>query len=201
MNTKQKLLSIYYFGITIFLTLTFFVIFSSSTYSYNNNQIFFTNNKTVLENKIMPSQPVSIKSSSIKLNAIMEQIDLTSDNAVGVPKKIANAGWLKTSPLPGAIGNSIIVGHYGFWNKGVKGAFNNVNKLKKGDKIYIENKNKEIITFVVSGSEIYNPDEEIPKIFYSTDGKAHLNLITCEGKWDTVSKSYSKRLVIFTDKE
>jgi len=35
----------------------------------------------------------------------------------------------------------------------------------------------------------------------SSDAKAHLNLITCEGVWDKVSKSYSKRLVVFTDRE
>lgn len=30
---------------------------------------------------------------------------------------------------------------------------------------------------------------------------AKLNLINCEGAWDKISKSYSKWLVIFTDKE
>ncbi|MFA5714473.1 MAG: PAS domain S-box protein [Candidatus Paceibacterota bacterium] len=38
-------------------------------------------------------------------------------------------------------------------------------------------------------------------IFVSNDGKAHLNLITCGGFLDEVSKSYPKRLVVFADAE
>lgn len=38
------------------------------------------------------------------------------------------------------------------------------------------------------------------EVFTSTDGKAHLNLITCFGSWDTDAKQYTDRFVIFTDK-
>lgn len=47
----------------------------------------------------------------------------------------------------------------------------------------------------------YGPKDDVTNVFNSSDGQAHLNLITCEGIWDKASKSYSKRLVIFTDKE
>lgn len=47
----------------------------------------------------------------------------------------------------------------------------------------------------------YDPTVDASGIFGSNDGKAHLNLITCEGIWDATKKSYSKRIVVFTDKE
>jgi hypothetical protein len=47
----------------------------------------------------------------------------------------------------------------------------------------------------------YDPNANASDVFISGDGKAHLNLITCVGFWNKVSKSYPKRLVIFADKE
>jgi hypothetical protein len=47
----------------------------------------------------------------------------------------------------------------------------------------------------------YGPDEYASAVFRSSDGKAHLNLITCEGTWNSAQKSFSNRLVVFADKE
>jgi hypothetical protein len=56
-------------------------------------------------------------------------------------------------------------------------------------------------TFVVRESRSFNPNADASDVFNSNDEKSHLNLITCEGSWNKDSKSYSQRLVIFTDKE
>lgn len=40
----------------------------------------------------------------------------------------------------------------------------------------------------------------VPEIFTSKDGKAHLNLITCGGVWNKLTKHYPDRLVIFTER-
>jgi len=37
-------------------------------------------------------------------------------------------------------------------------------------------------------------------VFTSSDGKAHLNLITCDGIWDKNAAQYSERLVVFADR-
>ncbi|MDO8558807.1 MAG: class F sortase [bacterium] len=79
--------------------------------------------------------------------------------------------------------------------------FDNLNKLRKGDVLYIEDDKGVIVSFVVRESRNYDPNADASDIFNLNDGKPHLNLITCEGVWDEASKSYSKRLVVFTDKE
>ena len=79
--------------------------------------------------------------------------------------------------------------------------FDNLYKLTPGDKIYVEDEKGATTTFVVRESQKYNPNADALKVFISNDGKSHLNLITCEGVWDKVFKSYSKRLVVFADKE
>lgn len=74
-----------------------------------------------------------------------------------------------------------------------------MNKLRKGDKLSIKDDKGTIITFVVRESKTYYPNADASDVFYSSDGKSHLNLVTCI--YDTVSRTYPKRLVVFTDKE
>ncbi|MDO8591457.1 MAG: class F sortase, partial [bacterium] len=79
--------------------------------------------------------------------------------------------------------------------------FDNLSKLRSGDKLYIKDQNGATYTFVVRESRDYDPKANTTGIFISNDGKAHLNLITCEGTWNKSQKSYSNRLIVFTDKQ
>lgn len=142
-----------------------------------------------------------LKIPNINVDADVESVGLTSQGTMGVPKGQTNAGWYNLGPRPGEIGTSVIDGHYGWWRNGKTGVFNNLYKLHKGDKLYIEDGKGEITTFVVRESRSYDPKADASDVFASSDGKAHLNLITCEGVWNKISKSYNKRLVVFTDKE
>jgi DTW domain-containing protein YfiP len=54
---------------------------------------------------------------------------------------------------------------------------------------------------VVNKLKIYKQNENAPEVFNSSDDKAHLNLITCDGTWDKAQKIYSDRLVVFADKK
>ncbi|MFZ4632543.1 MAG: class F sortase [Patescibacteria group bacterium] len=132
---------------------------------------------------------------------MLEKVGLTKQGAVAVPKKDSNAAWFDRGARPGELGTSLIVGHYGYWKNGTRGIFNNISKLVKGDKIYVENELGVRTTFIVSGSKSYSLKDDTSVIFDSGSDKAYLNLITCEGIWNPISKSYPKRLVIFAEKE
>lgn len=75
--------------------------------------------------------------------------------------------------------------------------FANLDKLKKGDQLFIEDDKGKAITFVVREKRIYDPGYA-DDVFSQSDG-THLNLITCDGVWDGAKKSYNKRLVVFAD--
>lgn len=146
------------------------------------------------------SRPVRIKIPSINVDSVVEYVGLTSDGTMDVPKERANVAWFNLGASPGENGNAVIAGHYGWENK--KGsAFDNLYKLREGDKLYIENDKGETISFVVRESRRYEPKGDASDVFNSTDGKSHLNLITCEGVWDKSTQQYTKRLVVFTDRE
>jgi len=144
--------------------------------------------------------PVRIRIPKINVNAVVEYVGLTPDNAMDVPKEPANVAWLDLGPRPGEKGSAVISGHYG-WKNGIPAVFDDLHLLQKGDIISIEDTQGMTTTFVVRNTQIYDQYGDASSIFGSNDGKAHLNLITCEGVWDSVKKSYSGRLVVFTDKE
>jgi len=152
------------------------------------------------QEQVSSDLPIRLKIPGINVDATIEYVGLTPDGAMDAPMGPRNVAWFDLGPRPGEEGSAVIAGHSG-WRNSVPAAFDNLHKLRKGDKIYVQDEKGAIITFVVRESRLYNPEVSASDVFNSNDGKAHLNLITCEGVWDKISKTYSKRLVIFTDKE
>lgn len=144
--------------------------------------------------------PVNLKIPNINIDADVESVGLTAKGAVDTPKSFTNVAWFNLGPRPGEEGSSVIDGHSG-WKKGIQSVFDNLYKIKKGDKVSVTDEKGEIITFVVTNFRTYNLKDDATDIFTSNDGKAHLNLITCVGHWNVGQKSPNDRFVVFTDKE
>ncbi len=140
--------------------------------------------------------PVRLKIPKINVDATIQQVGVTSQGAMAVPTNTVDVGWFNLGPHPGEQGSAVIAGHFDD-KHGEAGVFSDLDKLKKGDKIYVEDDTEAFLTFVVQESRTYNPGYA-DDVFGQGNG-VHLNLITCDGVWDTARKSYSKRLVVFTD--
>lgn len=167
---------------------------------WNSSTPFIKNGALLNPEQTSFGFPVRLKIPKINVDSAVEYVGLTPDGAMDVPKERANVAWFDPGTRPGEIGSAVIAGHYG-WKEGKASVFDNLYKLRKGDKIYVEDDKGAVVSFVVRESRRYDPDADASDVFSSNDGKSHLNLVTCEGVWDEVSKSYSKRLVVFTDKE
>lgn len=198
-------------GITLSIIIISFLplnLFNQGSY---NESVLFASNKTV--KSVKPTQknisikqinsafPIRLKIPTLKVNAFLENVWLTPKWAMDVPKGATNAAWFNLGPRPGEIGSAVISGHYGVWKNGKIAVFNNLYKLKKWDKIYIEDKKGITITFVVRDIRLYWQYEDVPNVFISNDWKSHLNLITCQGTRNKIKKSYPSRLVVFSDRE
>jgi len=144
--------------------------------------------------------PIRLKIPKINVNAEILWVGVTPSGAMDAPEGPKEAAWYKLGSKPGEIGSSVIDGHFG-WKNGTPAVFDNLYKLKIGDKVYIENNLGETLTFVVREIKTYRADADASDIFISSDGLSHLNLITCSGVWNKILKSHSSRLVVFTDKE
>lgn len=147
-----------------------------------------------------PGLPVRLQIPRISVDAAIESVGITPKKEMDVPKIPANAAWYNLGPRPGEVGSSVIDGHFGYKDN-IPAVFDNLSKLRKGDKLYVKADNGTTFTFVVRETRKYGPGEIVPEVFHSSDGKSHLNLVTCEGAWNVTLKGYTSRLVVFTDKE
>lgn len=144
--------------------------------------------------------PIRLRIPKISVDDAVEQVGVTPEGDMGAPKGPTGVAWFSFGPRPGEVGSAVMSGHYG-WKNGIPAVFDNLHNLHKGDKLYAEDEKGVITTFVVRELRIYKQDEDASNVFGSRDGKAHLNLITCEGPWNEVSKNRPNRLVVFADKE
>jgi len=144
--------------------------------------------------------PIRIQIPSINVDAVIEQVGLTPDGAMDVPKSPLNTAWYNLGTRPGETGSAVIDGHVN-WLNNSKAVFFDLHSLKPGDKIIVQDESEKNIRFVVSKSRSLDPNADATEVFNSNDGLSHLNLITCEGVWNKTTNSYSQRLIIFADKE
>jgi LPXTG-site transpeptidase (sortase) family protein len=142
--------------------------------------------------------PVRLKIPIIGVDSTIEDALITPDGRMDVPAGIADVAWFALGPHPGEVGSAVIGGHYGIQN-GVPFVFYDLNKLKVGDMLYIIDDKNNTLTFVVRSIKSFDRNADATNVFTSTDGLAHLNLITCEGIWNEVNGNYPQRLVIFSD--
>ncbi len=144
--------------------------------------------------------PTRLKIPKINIDAPLKPLGITPEGAMDIPKGPKDLSWFEPGTVPGEKGSAVIAGHYG-WINGIPAAFDDLHNLQKGDATYIEYDRGNPTIFIVREIKIYDKDESVSNVFYSKDGKSHLNLITCEGVWDKLNQNYSGRLVVFTDKQ
>lgn len=148
-----------------------------------------------------PGLPLRLRIPAISLDVIIAQVGLTAGGAMDEPKTPHEPAWYNLGPRPGEAGSAVIAGHYGQWANGDPSVFDHLHLLRPGHKIHIDAADGATITFVVREKRSYDPAADASTVFNARDGRPHLNLITCEGAWNKTSRSYSKRLVVFSDKE
>jgi LPXTG-site transpeptidase (sortase) family protein len=145
-------------------------------------------------------EPVRLMIPAISVDAEIEKVAVTADRSMDVPKQPMNVGWYELGPRPGEAGSAVIAGHVD-WKNGAAAVFADLHKVKPGDRIKVKDDQGTDISFIVREHRIYDATADATDIFYSMDEKAHLNMITCSGAWDTQAEQYSKRLVVFADRE
>jgi sortase A len=154
-----------------------------------------------ITNEVMSAGlPVRIMIPEIAVNTSLEQVGLTDSGEMGTPSEIQNVGWYALGSRPGETGTAVIAGHYG-WKGGKVSAFDDLHKLKIGDRISVLDDAGNTYSFLVSGSKIYDRNADASDVFTSNDDLSHLNLITCHGEWDEATENYTERLVIFAVRE
>lgn len=159
-----------------------------------------TQNADVLEEQESLGLPIRLKIPKIHIDALVQYVGLAPQGAMDAPSGPTDVAWYNLGPRPGEKGSSVIAGHSS-WTNNIPAVFDDLHQLREGDTLSSEDEKGITTTFVVRDIQIYGKNDDASNVFGSSDGKAHLNLITCTGDWNKTEKTYSDRLIVFTDKE
>lgn len=134
--------------------------------------------------------PARIRIPSIKLDAPVQTVGLTSNGEIDVPSGATNnVGWYQYGKLPGDLGNAIFDAH-------VFAAFKNLRYAKIGDEISVTDAQGSTQRFRITASMVY-PVSDVPMERIILDESArNLTLITCAKRFIPSLGTYSHRLVV-----
>lgn len=147
------------------------------------------------EYTVPADQPRSIRIEKLNVDAYVQRVGITKDNAMATPSNIAFTGWYVKSVAPGADGLSIINGHAG--GRYIDGVFKNLKHLTSGDSIQVQRGDLSWHTYKVfsvktvsvadANKALYERNVLLPK---------QLNLITCDGNFNDAAQTYDERTIV-----
>jgi LPXTG-site transpeptidase (sortase) family protein len=138
-----------------------------------------------------PDFPTKLMIPSVGIISTVEQVGVNDRGEMDVPSgSTSNVGWYKYGTVPGDTGSAVMDAH-------VYAAFNNLRYLKVGQEIRVMTQAGKTLRFKVTSSRVYAlKDVPADKLFNQNDD-AHLNLITCAGKFVNSLNTYDHRLVVY----
>ena len=142
--------------------------------------------------------PMRLQIPSLGIDAKVQSVGVNAKGNMGVPTNFTDVAWYKLGTVPGKPGAAVIDGHVDN-GLALAGVFKHLSEIKVGADLYVVGKDGSKLHFIVSDIQTY-PYNNAPArdIFTSTDGDAHLNLVTCTGAWVPGDKTYNQRLVVFS---
>lgn len=143
-----------------------------------------------------PGLPVRLRIPAIGVDAWIEPVGLTKDQAMGVPSRWEDVGWFRLGYRPGEVGNAVIAGHLDT-NTGAPAVFWDLDRLQPGDEIIVVADDGVERVFVVQGADAYEYDQAPVQRIFGPAERPRLNLITCDGAWNRRVRNYSHRLVVY----
>lgn len=145
-----------------------------------------------------PDQPKYINIPAIGVQQVrIFSMGLLPNSAIKTPSNIYDAGWYDASAKPGKPGVMFVFGHVS--SNENNGIFRDLKKLNTGNEVLVVGGDDKTYRYEVTGQASYAADQvDMSKILSPASGAAELNLMTCDGKYDAKTQTFSKRLVVFT---
>jgi sortase (surface protein transpeptidase) len=142
------------------------------------------------------SAPVAISIPAIDLATSLSRLGLNADGTVQVPNDPAKAGWFRLGPSPGQLGSSVILGHVDSYQG--PAVFYRLRFLQAGDRVAVTLADGVVARFVVTKVAMYQKERFPARRVYASHGGSALQLVTCGGRFDTVTRSYQSNVVVYT---
>ncbi|MES2214220.1 MAG: class F sortase [Patescibacteria group bacterium] len=142
--------------------------------------------------------PTRLVIPTLGINANVQHVGINAKGNMATPNNFTDVSWYKPGTTPGDIGSAVMAGHVDN-GLALSGVFKHLEDIQPGADVYVTRGDGKKLHFKVDRTVLY-PYQDVPTagVFTSTDGKAHLNLVTCTGDWVPGQKTYDQRLVVYT---
>ncbi|MEX5632122.1 class F sortase [Parafrankia sp. FMc2] len=144
---------------------------------------------------VVVTDPTRLRIPVIGLDAPIIRLGLNADGTLDVPKKWQDVGWYDKGPAPGALGPSVLVGHYD--STSGPAAFYRLRALRPGDQIEVASPTGLTTTFTVDRTEDVTKTEFPTERVYGPVNRPELRLITCSGAFDDNTNHYLSNLIVY----
>jgi LPXTG-site transpeptidase (sortase) family protein len=146
---------------------------------------------------VAANMPRFIRINRLGVEARVKRIGTKPNNQLESPGNVFDTGWYDGSSKPGEAGAALIDAHVAGPTK--HGVFYDLKKLVAGDDIQIERGDGKLINYRVVNSKSFPADSvDMASTLVSVDStKPGLNLMTCDGQFDSKTNQYKNRLVVY----
>ncbi|WP_405509233.1 class F sortase [Streptomyces cyaneofuscatus] len=142
--------------------------------------------------------PRSVEVPSVGIDAPVVRRGLDRDGAIDPPPYDLpqTAGWYGKGTEPGAEGAALLVGHVDTETK--PAVFYGLSAVRPGEKVKVTREDGSVAEFTVDDVQVVTRERFDAEKAYGprVDGRAELRLITCGGKYDQKSRSYTANVVV-----
>lgn len=142
--------------------------------------------------------PRSVEVPSVGIDAPVVPRGLDKDGAIDPPPYDLpqTAGWYGKGTEPGAEGAALIVGHVDTETE--PAVFYGLSAVQPGEKVRVVRDDGSVAEFTVDNVQVVTRERFDAEKAYGprVDGRAELRLITCGGKYDEKSRSYTANVVV-----
>lgn len=146
---------------------------------------------------IEPEVPETLTIPKIGVHTSVESVGLDNQGRMDVPTNVDSVAWYNLGFKPGEKGSAVVAGHLD--SEAGPAVFWNLTSLQAGDEIGVEDKKGQVYYFKVTRVTTYEFDKvPLEEVFASQD-KSRLNLITCGGRFNGVTRNYSHRIVAYSE--
>lgn len=141
-------------------------------------------------------EPTSVAIPKLGVKADATDLGMLKNGEMAVPKNAQDVGWYKNGVQPGQKGRAVLAGHTEYDKQ--LGVFHHLDKLNKGDFIYVTNKKGKRLKFKVNKKDsVSRKSKKAVKEAFGYTGKRSMAMITCEGQFNEKAGTHEKRMIVY----
>lgn len=185
-------------GVTLAALIVFSATAARALWYTGDTEIHVPESEQDLEHEVDPGgAPERLVIPSIGVDAFVQDVGITAAGNMATPSNFSDVGWYRYGPAPGERGSAVIAGHVDN-ALGLAGVFKHLERIEPGDEVIVRTENGVEHRFEVTSVRSYPHDDVPTDILFNPNGARRLNLVTCDGDWLQGSRTYDRRLVVFT---